>query len=104
MKKLLLSLILGWCLSGPLYAQNLPGFPALEPLTTANVNRLELLAMLGRGRVYDVVWSQDGETVIAATDTGIWLYEAASPLATPRQIVHSLEPVYEIAYTDDGKR
>jgi hypothetical protein len=55
----------------------LPGVSAqdttLEPITIENAARLQPLAMLGRGRVLDVIWSPTH--LIVRTTTGLWLYD-----------------------------
>lgn len=65
-------------LTAPAYAQT-PSpneLPAdLEPITAANVDRLESLGRYGRGYFGAPQWTPDGETLIVDGSIGTWLYD-----------------------------
>lgn len=51
--------------------------PDAEPITRENASALQNVAAVGRGRIFDFGWWQDGngdETIIAGSALGIWLY------------------------------
>jgi WD40 repeat protein len=48
--------------------------PALEKITPENVNRLQPLGVIGRGRIEDVFWSPDSTILAVETNIGTWLY------------------------------
>jgi len=47
-----------------------------EPITPDNVDRLQLLAMWGRGGAKQMAYSPDGRFLAVGSTAGLWLYEA----------------------------
>lgn len=47
-----------------------------EPITPDNVHQIRELAMWGKGRISQVVYSPDGRLLAVGTTAGIWIYEA----------------------------
>jgi WD40 repeat protein len=50
----------------------------LDAITAENAIFLKQLAMLGRGPINQIIWSPNGKTLVAATPTGLWLYNPAN--------------------------
>ena len=49
-----------------------------EPITPANVDRLQQLAMWGKGRISQLAYSPDGKLLAVGTTAGVWLYDAGT--------------------------
>lgn len=75
-----------------------------QVITPENVLRLTEIARIGRGRFYDLAWSPDGTTLAAATETGVWLYDAQSVDLPPRLLLDAvLSTGVQLDYPPDGK-
>src|SRR5688500_2660203 len=73
-------------------------------ITAENADQLTVIETLGRGRVTDAGWTADGETLVVASATGLWLYDADDLTAEPRFLpsehgwirsmaIHPTEPI-----------
>ncbi|MBE2270758.1 MAG: WD40 repeat domain-containing protein [Anaerolinea sp.] len=62
------------------------GLPPLEPITSINAQRIELLATLGRGVMQWLEWSPDGEIIAVGTPTTLWFYSSQNLLAPPTSL------------------
>jgi WD40 repeat protein len=60
--------------------------PIRQAITRDNVDRLEELALLGRGGIYDKVWSPDGARLAVTGPVGVWLYDSADWKALPTRL------------------
>lgn len=49
----------------------------------ANADRVEELAMLGRGKITGIKWSPNGENLAVSTSVGVWLYDSKDLQANP---------------------
>lgn len=58
----------------------------------STVNYVET-ARIGRGKVSELFWSPDGETLAATTARGIWFYQADNLTLPPRLIEIDTEPI-----------
>ncbi len=78
MKNLLLLLIVG--LTSVVSAKQ----SLFSIITPNNAHELRVIDTLGRGRITDVGWTFDGQTLVVAGATGLWLYAAENLLAEPQ--------------------
>jgi WD40 repeat protein len=74
-----------------------PYLLAPEPLMELNLDRAVELARWGRGQVRDLVWN--GDTLFAATDLGVYVYEAGT--LNLRQVLDA-GPVSRLAVSPNG--
>ncbi len=87
MQRLFVGILLLFIGLGTASAQS-GGLPPLEKITAENVDQLTEVATLGYGRIYDVQWSPDGETIgIASEYTGSHLYRYGQQDSSPLQLV-----------------
>ena len=70
----------------------------LEVITAENANRLEELAVIGRGIVYQAAWSPDGAKIAVASSRGIWLFDADNLSTPPRLLEGHTGPVKTLAF------
>ena len=49
-----------------------------EPITPENVDRLQQLAVWGKGRTEQLAYSPDGKLLAVGTTAGVWLYDAGT--------------------------
>lgn len=82
----------------------LPTIPELDPITTENANRIELLGFLGRGTVEDVLWSPDASIMAVVNEQGVYLYDAADIGKTPRLLVNQGGFIVQVEFSPDGRR
>jgi WD40 repeat protein len=64
-----------------LFFVQLPAQPSdspqeLEVITRDNAQLLKQIQMLGRGGIFDLLWSPDGTTLAAMGANGVWMYDA----------------------------
>ncbi|MDX2138485.1 MAG: hypothetical protein SF123_10355 [Chloroflexota bacterium] len=81
----------------------------LQPITPENVANLELLSVLGKGRIYEAAdWSPDGSTIAVGSARGILLFNAADLQAAPRLLLfadlQSAASISEVQYSPDGSQ
>lgn len=74
----------------------------LEVITAENAGRVELVGMLGRGRLNDVDWSPNSRLLAVATQIGIWIYNLDTPQAEPRLLPSQNGPNYRVLFSPDG--
>ncbi len=55
-----------------------------QPIGADTASRVRQAMHVGRGRIHDLAWSPDGQTLAVATAAGIWVYNLAAPDAAPR--------------------
>jgi WD40 repeat protein len=67
-----------------------------------NVDRLSLFAQWGNGNVYQVIYTPDGNFMIAGHSTGLFFYNTKD--YSIAKVVKTTEPVFSIAIAPDGKR
>lgn len=91
-------------LMGSVVHAQLPGFlPSdLEPITPANMHRVEQVAMLGTGTVTSLVWSPDGQTIAAAGSAGVRLLRADQLDAPPVWLLEHNGGVVGAWFSPDG--
>jgi WD40 repeat protein len=77
--------------------------PTLEPITPGNVDRVTQAAVFGYGYSTDLAWSPDGKTLAVATSAGVFLYDAATLGAAPRQVEATAGLVNSVAFSSDGR-
>lgn len=70
-------------------------------ITAENADQIELLNILGRGKVTDLAVHPDGEHAAVATTAGIWFYEFSDQ--PPRFFGGHTGPVNSIAFSPDGR-
>jgi len=87
-----------------------PSLPALmgtpmplpaEPITPDNVDRLQLLAVWGRGAAQHAAFSPDGQTLAIGTTAGVWLHDAKTRAL--RRFMPTDEEVTALAFLADGQ-
>jgi len=87
-----------------------PALPALmgtpmpipnEPITPDNLDRLQQLAMWGRGAAKHAAFSPDGQTLAIGTTAGVWLHDAKT-WALRRFILTDAE-INALAFLADGQ-
>jgi WD40 repeat protein len=100
MKKYLLFLLL--C-SFPLFVASAQDTSDYEVITLDNATRLEQIAVYGRGMVDDVEWSPDGQSVAAATSSGVWIYDANALDQLPIRITHSEGQMWDVEFSRNGQ-
>lgn len=64
--------------------------------------QLEDFLRFGRGGLVDTLYSVDGETIIVATEIGVWLYDANNLEAEPQRLDSVINTVSAIAQSADG--
>lgn len=62
-------------------------------ITPENVDQLQLVQTLGRGKALDAQWSPDGEWFGVLTSRGVWLYDGDDLTAEPIQVGDDLVPM-----------
>jgi WD40 repeat protein len=75
-------------------------FDTLEPITVDNANQLRQVGEVGKGFIYNAVWSPDSTTLALATATGVYLNDVQlneTPLGGYRRSVINLD------YSADGE-
>lgn len=75
---------------------------ALQPITTANVDQMQVIGTYGNGVLNDAVLSPDGTELAVATSLGLFLHAAADLAAEPTQ-VGPQEAIWQIDYAEDGR-
>lgn len=78
-----------------------PIMPANEVLSSSNINQLTKLGVIGRGIITEFLYSPDGTKLILATETGVWIYQAADYSLVKH--LPSDEVITSIAITGDSK-
>jgi len=73
-----------------------------EPITPENVDRIQQLAMWGKGRIEHLAYSPDGKILAVGTTAGVWLYDAET-LAELR-FINTGNFVGSLAFTGDGTK
>ena len=73
------------------------------PLGVDNVDQIVELQRLGRGRISQLAYSPDGQTLAVASSIGIWLYDAGNLSARPRLLEGHTASVYSVAFSPDGR-
>ncbi len=73
-----------------------------EPITPDNVDRIQQLAMWGKGRIEQLAYSPDGKILAVGTTAGVWLYDAET-LAELR-FINTGNFVGSLAFTGDGRK
>lgn len=84
--------------------KNLLNIENLKVINSKNANEIVLLEVLGRGRILDVTWSPDGKTIAAASETGVWLYDADDLNLPPYPLASQIGPTIEVKFVDNGSR
>src|SRR5262245_39917205 len=74
-----------------------------EPITPDNAERVQQLAVLGRGTVQQLAWSPDGKALAVAGSLGVWLYDAAALDMSPRLLADQAGSMTSVAFSPDGK-
>ncbi len=91
-------------------ASSMPNLPVLagtpvpmpkEPITPANVDRLQLLAMWGRGQVKQIAYSPDGQLLAVGTSSGIWLHNAKT--LELRRLIPANSEILAMTFLADGQ-
>lgn len=75
----------------------------LEQITPDNAILMKQLAMFGRGKINQLVWSPDGRMLAAASPLGIWIYDSAALASPPRLLEGHTRDVLSVAFSPDGK-
>jgi len=89
--------------TSPLNLPALPGTPVPmpnEPITPENVDRLQQLAIWGKGRVEQLVYSPDGKYLAVGTTAGVWLYDAEA--LELERFIQTESEVLEMAFVPDS--
>jgi WD40 repeat protein len=73
-----------------------------EPITPDNVDRIQQLAMWGKGRIEQLAYSPDGKILAVGTTAGVWLYDAET-LAELR-FINTGNFVGSLAFTSDSQK
>lgn len=87
-----------------------PAQPTTTPLPTtnpqlisaSNADRLEEVAILGRGKTWDLDWSPDGTLLALKGSVGVWLYDPADPDPVPRLLDSGWQSL-RVAFSPDGR-
>ena len=74
----------------------------LEKITPDNAILMEQLAMLGRGKINQLVWSPDGKILAVASTLGVWLYDLVALDSLPRLLEGHTRDVLGVAFSPDG--
>lgn len=72
-------------------------------ITRENVAQLTELEVIGRGVIYNAIYSPDGDVIAVAGSRGIWLYDAQDLDAQPRLLNGHRGPTTTIAFSPDGR-
>jgi len=74
-------------------------------ITPDNAGQVTQLAMIGRGIPQDIMYSPDGTRLAIGTSMGVWLYDAHSPLATPRLLTDTYQQgwIWDIDFSPDSR-
>lgn len=70
------------------------------PITVDNAANLHEVQRLGRGRITQIAWLPDGQSLAAAGELGVWLYQRAAP-DMPR-LYWTDSAVHALALSPDG--
>lgn len=95
---ILLAIFLGVILSPISQAQE-----DMSIITPENIAQLTELQVIGRGVIYNAIYSPDGTLIAVAGSRGIWLYDAQNLDAEPRLLNGHDGPVTTIAFSPDGR-
>jgi WD40 repeat protein len=71
------------------------------PIGPDNVDRLEDLTRLGKGRVAAATYSPDGRLIAVASGIGVSLYDAASLVEVA--VLDTEVPAHDVAFSGDGR-
>lgn len=72
----------------------------LEPITTQNVQELQLMDTLGRGIANSLAWNSDGTVLGVASSTGLWLLNGQLEPVIRTSIT---QPITTLAWSPDGQ-
>ena len=72
-------------------------------ITPENIAQLTELEVIGRGVIYNAIYSPDGNLIAVAGSRGIWLYDAHNLDAEPRLFNGHRGPVTTITFSPDGR-
>jgi WD40 repeat protein len=99
--KVLLILILGllWL---PVKAQPTISTERM-PITSQNVDKLQMIGRFGRGSINDMALSPDGKTLAVGTSIGIWLYDPDNLQREPEMLVDADNYVTMLDFSPDGR-
>lgn len=89
----------------PTFSPVLAGTPVplpQEPITPDNVDRIQQLAIWGKGRIEQLAYSPNGKILAVGTTAGVWLYDAET-LAELR-FINTGNFVGSLAFTEDGTK
>jgi WD40 repeat protein len=101
MRYLALSLMVIFLSLSPVYAQDGYALPDdLQPITPENATQLTILSQLGSATSHSVAWSDDGQTLIAGTSDGDYLFHYPD-LTNPELVEHQF-PTELQYFTADG--
>jgi dipeptidyl aminopeptidase/acylaminoacyl peptidase len=72
-------------------------------ISAANIDRLQLLRILGLSSVYNAQYSPDGRTLAVAGSMGIWLCDPEDFEQMPRLLEGHTDTVWSVAWSPDGR-
>lgn len=73
-----------------------------EPITPDNVDRIQTLAMWGKGAIKQLAHSPDGKMLAVGTTAGVWLYDADT--LTELRFINTGNFVLSMAFTEDSRQ
>lgn len=76
--------------------------PDQPPITPDTADQVVQLAMLGRGRVYDLRWLPDQSTLAVVTSAGIWMFDTLNLDTPPRFLAIRTGGLSAMTLSPDG--
>ncbi|MCL4252367.1 MAG: hypothetical protein KJ043_01140 [Anaerolineae bacterium] len=89
-----------WAVILTITVQGQDGTPVITPENIAQLTELEVI---GRGVIYNAIYSPDGNLIAVAGSRGVWLYDAQDLDAEPRLLNGHRGPTTTIAFSPDSR-
>jgi WD40 repeat protein len=74
--------------------------PGNEIISRENVNQLTLLGQIGKGKIYAIAWSRDGEKLVLGTSVGIYICK--SKTLEQEKFIYTGIPIISIDISPDN--